>query len=76
MEEASKRNLSLLQNAMTQIWAPFGQAAPSEQGPGPAEAAPAQPPNPADTADTAPSLQDLQRQMEEIQRQLAALTKR
>lgn len=87
LEEASKRNLSLFQNAMTQLWAPFGQAPPAGQGETPAQApgaaampAEAATPAAADAAPAgpapAPSLQDLQRQMEEIQRQLAALTRR
>ena len=100
IEEVSKRNMALFQNAMTQMWAPFaagqgqpqGQAQPQAQGQGPADArtqAPAgdQPAAPASgtapapgnaaakPAAGAPSLQDLQRQMETIQRQLAALTK-
>ncbi len=88
LEEASKRNLSLFQNAMTQLWAPFGQAPPADQGETPpqdpaAAATPSEAATPTASAGTttagpapAPSLQDLQRQMEEIQRQLAALTKR
>jgi polyhydroxyalkanoate synthesis repressor PhaR len=91
LEEASKRNLSLFQNAMTQLWTPFGQAPPAGLGETPAQdpaaagagATPAEAAAPAASAGTtpagpapAPSLQDLQRQMEEIQRQLAALTRR
>jgi polyhydroxyalkanoate synthesis repressor PhaR len=80
LEETSKRNMTLFQNAMTQMWAPFGQG----QEPGQTDAqaptaasdtAPATPPAPGTGAAEAPSLQDLQKQLETIQRQLAALTK-
>ena len=92
IEEVSKRNMALFQNAMTQMWAPFaagqgqpqGQAQPQAQGQSEARtqapagdqpAAPAPGNAAAKPAAGAPSLQDLQRQMENIQRQLAALTK-
>ena len=80
LEETSKRNMTLFQNALTQMWVPFGQG----QEPGHTEAqapttasdtAPAATPAPGTGAAEAPSLQDLQKQLETIQRQLAALTK-
>lgn len=94
IEEASKRNLALFQNAMTQMWAPFGAghdagapaSEPAATSTGPASTTgaatdgtpagnAAAKPGEATKPTAAPSLQDLQRQMEAIQRQLAALTK-
>ena len=73
LEEMSKQNMSLFQNAMSQMWAPFGQGQPQGQPPaGPQPAAAPAEPAPA----AAPSLDELRRQMEAIQRQLAEMARK
>lgn len=78
LEETSKRNMAMFQNAMSQMWAPFGpgQGPGQDPGEGPAPVAErAAAPDPAPAPAEPPSLQDLQKQLETIQRQLAALSK-
>jgi len=73
LEEMSKQNMALFQNAMSQVWAPFAQAqAQGQPQPGarPEQAAP------ASAAPAAPSLDELRRQMEAIQRQLAEMARK
>ena len=67
-EEMGKQNMSIFQNAMTQMWAPFGQAQAGARQPEAEAEAPAAP--------ATPSLDELRRQMEAIQRQLAEMARK
>lgn len=66
LEEMGKQNMVLFQNAMSQMWAPFAQ--------GQAQPQPAAAPEPPPAV--APSLDELRRQMEAIQRQLAEMARK
>jgi polyhydroxyalkanoate synthesis repressor PhaR len=71
LEEMSKQNMALFQNAMSQVWAPFAQAQAQPQ-PG----ARHEQDTPPAAAPAAPSLDELRRQMEAIQRQLAEMARK
>ncbi|MBL8699016.1 MAG: polyhydroxyalkanoate synthesis repressor PhaR [Alphaproteobacteria bacterium] len=74
LEEMSKQNMALFQNALQQMWAPFAQqardAANAAAGASAGEAAAPKP------AEDNPSLDELKRQMEAMQRRLDDLAKK
>ena len=70
IEEIGKQNMALMQNAL-KMWSPFG----FEGGAG-ASAAPAASPEPGANVKGDESLDELRRQLEEMQARLAGLTKK
>lgn len=66
LEELSKQNMQLFQNAMNQMWAPFNQQRPGDA------AGPAKP----TTAEEEAAINELRRQMDLMQRRLDELSKK
>jgi polyhydroxyalkanoate synthesis repressor PhaR len=75
LEEMSKQNMALFQSAMTQMFRPFAAGAPGAKPEAPPQAAPSAPAGAQATAED-PAIAELRRQMEAMQRQLAALSRR
>ncbi|MBM3525078.1 MAG: polyhydroxyalkanoate synthesis repressor PhaR [Alphaproteobacteria bacterium] len=68
LEELSKQNMALFQNALQQMWAPFAQQAREAQAAAPSAT--------AKPVDDAPAIDELKRQMEAMQRRLDELAKK